>query len=71
MKTLFFFFAGLFFTQSSLIAQLPTDFNCAPVMNDPRSNVAISGGLFKPCKNGAGEYLRILVAFVQFQGDNT
>ena len=71
MKPLIILLFLLFLLSSTIISQTPDDFICAPVTEDPNSNFSITGGKYKPSKNGEGEYLRVLVVFVQFEGDNS
>lgn len=71
MKPLIILLFLLFLFPSTIISQTPYDFISAPVPEDPNSNFSITGGKYKPSRNNEGDYLRVLVAFVQFQGDNS
>lgn len=67
----FIFFLIVFITIPFYIRpQTPLDFKCPTLSENPRGNYALTGGKYKPSRNGEGEYLRVLIVFVQFQGDN-
>jgi len=71
MKNLILFFTLFITFPFYILPQTPLDINCPTLSENPRGNYAITGGKYKPSRNTEGQYLRVLIAFVQFEGDNS
>jgi hypothetical protein len=71
MKNFIFLFTLFITVPFYILPQTPLDVNCPTLSENPRGNYAITGGKYKPSRNSEGQYLRVLIAFVQFAGDNS
>lgn len=70
MKALHFFILSFLIVINAVVYSQNYNDNCPVVHVNRQSIEAQTGGRYKPASNALGQYLRVLIVFAQFSGDN-